>query len=108
VNKPGVGYLGVGVVEESVVPCDDFMVPGPGGKKAPIVEVAPSGKAMTRAKEDPDHAEYLVRVRWLKTVPENAAVKEKGFFGNQNTVARPSADRWVHTVERLKARFGVS
>ena len=108
VNKPGVGYLGVGVVEETVVPCDEFLVPGPAGKKVPIVEVAASGKEMTLAKNDPDRAEYLVRVRWLKTVTEESAIKEKGFFGNQNTVARPTADRWNHTVERLKSTFGLS
>lgn len=108
VNKPGVGYLGVGIVEDPVVPCDDFMVAGPGGKQVRLVEVAPSGKRMTLAKVDPDGAEYLVRVRWLKTVSEEEAVKEKGFFGNQNTVARPVAESWKHTVSRLKARFGVS
>ena len=44
----------------------------------------------------------------MKTVAENQAIKEKGFFGNQNTVARPIAEKWKHTVERLKARFGVN
>ena len=52
-------------------------------------------------------AEYLVRVRWLKTVAENTAIKENGLFGNQNTVARPKDKRWNHTVERLKARVRV-
>jgi hypothetical protein len=31
-----------------------------------------------------------------------------GFFGNQNTVARPKSSKWRHTVERLKQRFGVT
>ena len=54
-----------------------------------------------------DKAEYVVRVNWNKTVPLDQAVREKGFFGNQNTVAKPRAKKWVHTVERLKKRFGV-
>ena len=29
------------------------------------------------------------------------AVKEKGFFGNQNTVARPTTAAWGYTVDRL-------
>jgi hypothetical protein len=60
---------------------------------------------MWRYADDPEKAEYLVRVKWLKTVPINQAIKEKGFFGNQNSVARPIAARWEHTVERLKKRF---
>lgn len=63
---------------------------------------------VTRSTEDPEKAEYLVRVHWDKTVPESKAIKERGFFGNQNTIAKPRADRWRHTVDRLKARFGIS
>jgi len=36
------------------------------------------------------------------------AIKEKGFFGNQNSVARPTALKWDYTVQRLKKHFGVS
>ena len=46
-------------------------------------------------------------VKWLKTVPLSQAIKEKGFFGNQNTVCKPMARKWNNTVERLKVRFGV-
>lgn len=52
--------------------------------------------------DDEDNAEYMVLVDWLHTVPVEDAVKEIGFFGNQNTVARPKAIRWTHTVDRLK------
>jgi hypothetical protein len=63
---------------------------------------------MWRYADDPDKAEYLVRVKWLKTVSVDEPIKEKGLFGNQNSVARPVAASWDHTVERLKKRFGVS
>ena len=46
-------------------------------------------------------------VDWIDTVPLKDAIKEKGFFGNQNTVAKPRAKKWRHTVERLKKRFDV-
>lgn len=64
---------------------------------------------MPKASRDPEKAEYLVRVKRTKTVVEAKAVKEKekGFFGNQNTVARPRTPKWDHTVERLKKEFGV-
>jgi len=37
----------------------------------------------------------------------NGQAGQKGFFGNQNSVAKPKAKKWVHTVERLKSRFGI-
>ncbi len=54
---------------------------------------------------DPLKMEYLVRVEWLDAVPENEAVKEVGFFGNQNTVCHPASPKWRHTVDRLKTIF---
>ncbi len=46
-------------------------------------------------------------VEWTKTVPLDEAVKEKSFFGNQNSAARPNARKWTHTVERLKKRWRI-
>jgi hypothetical protein len=57
---------------------------------------------------NPEKGEYLARVKWFKTVDEAHAIKERGFFGNQNTVAKPRADSRRHTVERLKAGFGIT
>ncbi|MBF0433014.1 MAG: hypothetical protein HQK83_17155 [Fibrobacteria bacterium] len=62
---------------------------------------------MKLSGKDPEKAEHVVGIEWLKTVTVSEAVKEKGFFGNQNTVARPTSAKWEHTVERLKKRFGV-
>lgn len=107
VNVPGTGYVGVGLVEEEMLPVDEFTVPDPSGKKIPIVDVSPAAASLRRTSEDPEKTDYLVRVKWLKTVDPKQAVHEKGFFGNQNSVARPRSPKWVHTVERLKTRFGV-
>ena len=51
--------------------------------------------------------EHIVRIDWQKTVPQNNAVSEIGFFGNQNTVARPKVDKWDFTVKRLKEIWGI-
>ena len=56
---------------------------------------------------DPSEGEYFVRVKWEKTVELHEAVKEIGFFSNQNTVARPRAQSWNFTVERLKTVWQV-
>jgi hypothetical protein len=62
---------------------------------------------MFGTKDDPDNAEYLVGVNWLKTTTLKNAVKEKGLLGNQNTVATPTTPKWNYTVQRLKTRFGI-
>jgi hypothetical protein len=107
VNIPGTGYVGVGVVEEPRVPIDDFMVADGNGGKVPITNLPLQIAKAIKYSENPELAEYLVRMRWLKTVSTEAPVKERGFFGNQNTVARPKTLKWNHTVERLKQRFEI-
>ena len=108
VNVPGgVGYVGVGIVEKPSIKVDQFLVDGPDGKRVPILGMPPQGN-MSKDWDDPLKAEYLVRVKWLKTVPLNQGIREKGFFGNQNTVARPTSPAWVYTVQRLKEKFGIS
>lgn len=106
VNVPGSGYVGVGVVEQEMQPVDEFTVRD-GGKEVPIIDVSSLAAGLRRAKDDPDLTDYLVRVNWLKTVDPKEAIHEKGFFGNQNSVAKPRAPKWDHTVERLKARFNM-
>ncbi|GAO02097.1 endonuclease NucS domain-containing protein [Anaeromyxobacter sp. PSR-1] len=108
VNIPGTGYVGVGKVEETVVPCEEFMVKDDAGRRVPLLTVTGASVQMKSSKEEPDNAEYVVRVNWLKTVPESEAIREPGFFGNQNTVARPTSEKWKHTIERLKVRLGVA
>ena len=108
VNVPGTGYVGVGEVTERRVPVEGFLVTDESAKRVPITDLPLKIAAVTKSTESKEDAEYLVRVKWIKTVPLTQAVRERGFFGNQNTVARPRAPKWDHTIERLKARFGVS
>ncbi len=107
VNVPGSGYVGVGVVTEGMEPVDKVMMPDEKGDKVQLVQISKSAASLRSAADDPDTADYLVRVDWLKTVDLTEAIREKGFFGNQNSVARPRTPKWDHTVERLKKRFGI-
>jgi len=104
VNVPGRGYVGVGRVLEKAKPITEFTLPNAEGKQAPIGQVV---KDLPPADKPADQFEYYVRVEWIKTVPLDEAVKEKGFFGNQNSAARPKARKWTHTVERLKKRWAI-
>ncbi len=107
VNIPGDGYVGVGLVKDPVVPIDDFRVKNNKGKMVRILTLPLKAKNHRTVKKNPEKAEYMVRVKWIKTLPVEKAIKEKGFFGNQNSVAKPRTPKWDHTVERLKKRFGV-
>jgi hypothetical protein len=106
-NVPGIGYVGVGTVVEPVVKVDEFKAESGDGQKTSIMNVPLKGPSIGRRADDPEKAEYLVRVKWLATVPLEKAVKEKSLFGNQNSVARPTAPKWNYTIQRLKERFGV-
>jgi len=111
VNVPGRGYVGVCEVENRVVKIDQFMVKLDDGSEVAITQAPLHAAKMKESAgqnaDNDDKAEYLVRVKWILTVPLNQAVHEVGFFGNQNSVCRPTAPKWNHTVERLKQRFRI-
>lgn len=104
VRIPQTGYVGVGRVTEASRPVKDFEVSTPTGLK-PALDVLHNATVYRANADDPEKAEYFVRVQWLDTVPENRAIAEAGLFGNQNTVCRPRTPLWRHTVERLKTHF---
>jgi len=104
VNVPGQGYVGVGRVKEKAVPISEFKIKNEQGELEPITDVI-------NAHPDPDkpldEQEYYVKVSWIKAVPLENAVRETGFFGNQNSAARPKSKKWIHTIDRLKKRWNI-
>ena len=52
--------------------------------------------------DDPDAEEWVVPVRWLRTVRQDEAVWERGLFANQNSACRMGSR---FTVETLVDRF---
>ena len=75
------------------------------GVRRPAVEVLTEGNYARDVIDDDEACAYFVPVRWLQTVSSDQAVREAGFFGNQNTVAAPRAQSWRITVDRLKELF---
>lgn len=100
VNVPHTGYVGVGRVTGTRQAAKDFALDG-----EPALDVLSKANYHREDRDDPDQCEYFVPVKWLDTVPLEQAFNEVGLFGNQNTVARPTADKWHNTVERLKREF---
>jgi hypothetical protein len=109
VNIPGgTGYVGVGIIEEGPVVPKDFMVTDDAGNRISIDKVDLKGNLNHPFDNSAGTDEYLVRVKWLHTVSIKEAVSEKGFFGNQNSAARPLAKKWRHTISRLKTIWGIA
>jgi hypothetical protein len=104
VNIPGEGYVGVGKVSGPSVSATDFML-SIDGKEVPALDVLKGGHYHRAQAASPDEAEYFVPVSWIETVPLNEKYSEPGLFGNQNSVCKPTAQKWRHTIERLKERF---
>lgn len=101
VNIPRTGYVGVGKVIERVKKADQFYINIDGSEKN-IYELDLHAHYHKENINDDDTAEYFVKVEWLIKVDRKDAIKELGFFGNQNSVCKPKTMRWEHTVNRLK------
>ena len=74
VNLPGKGYAGVGTITESRRPITELEVETPEGPK-PALEVLENAAEYERRSQDPDYAEYYVRVEWLDT---NRSLRQSG------------------------------
>ncbi|MAS24458.1 MAG: hypothetical protein CMI08_11255 [Oceanospirillaceae bacterium] len=103
VNIPKTGYVGVGIVTGERQRLSDFTAEGKG-----LTELPTQMDYQPFIDEPDESAEYVVPVRWQHTVPASEAFSETGLFGNQNTVCKPTATKWRHTVERLKSIWMVT
>lgn len=106
---PGRGYVAVGIVEEPAMKVDAFTVPLPDGRRVPLgsPEVGIQARGMFEHQDDPDKAEYLVRMRWVKDFPLQEAIWEPDFFAIQHSICRPKTASWGRTVSRLQELWGV-
>jgi uncharacterized protein YeaO (DUF488 family) len=104
VNVPKQGYVGVGRVTGVAQACTDFEV-AVNGTYVPLREVAELRRYFSQATDE--EQAWFVPVEWLHTLPTSEAIRQVGFFGNQNTVAKPKSDKWEHTVSVLKKCFSL-
>lgn len=104
VNVPKHGYVGVGIVRETVQPAQTFTVHTDDGDRL-AMDVVKHGPLYRQLADDPDQTERFVRVEWVETRDYGHPFYEVGLFGNQNTVCRPTTPAWRHTVDRLKGVF---
>ena len=100
VNIPKVGYVGVGEVVATAKPLRETEVLVNGSSKK-IVDLNLRAGDMTHDLNDDELCEHVVPVKWIDTRLSSNPIKEVGLFGNQNSVCKPIADTWVHTIKRL-------
>lgn len=100
---PGTGYVGVGTVTDAGVPVSDFTVETEAGPK-PLLALPLEAPAMDKDADNPDLAEHVVGVSWIKTLSKEQAIWEKGMYANQNSATKL---RNRFTLERLVERFGL-
>ncbi|MBP2132215.1 hypothetical protein J2128_000136 [Methanomicrobium sp. W14] len=98
---PKKGYLGVAKVLEESVPIKDFLV-RKGNKEVPILEVPLKCENIKNNWDNPDSCEYLVRVEWLKILPDDQPYWVKGLSANQNSAFKL---RNKFTLDKLTEHF---
>lgn len=103
VHIPKRGYVGVGRVTQTSQRVVDFKVDVV-GRTVPILEAPLEATQLGKHSDDPEKSEYLVRIDWIKTLPREEAVWEKGMFANQNSAAKM---RNQFTLERLTEIFAL-
>jgi hypothetical protein len=96
------GYVGFGEVTARVMPMRDFVVEKD-GRQVPFLEVTRTPAAREHV-DDEARAEYVVPVRWLRTLSRDAAIKDSDFFANQNCAVKLTHG---YTLQRLAEEFDV-
>ena len=84
---PQRGYVGVGVVKESVQPSTDFVVHVEGQPRK-LLEAPLKAPNPGEFAPDPDKREYVVRVEWIRDRSREQAFWKQGMYANQNSVTR--------------------
>ena len=108
VRIPQTGFVGVGMVTGTKQRVDSLKVYSEGKDETTLLsEVELNDPAILERAEDPELAEYAVPVQWIKSLDIDQAIDEKGLFGNQNIVCKPTSAVWKHTIERLSQLFEV-
>lgn len=104
VNVPKTGFVGVGLVVGKAQKASEFLLDTSEGQK-PALDVLSKARYHREHRDDDEKCEYFVPMEWLETKPLKSAIKEVGMFGNQNTVCKPTSQKWRSTVDRLQEQF---
>jgi Endonuclease NucS len=96
----GLGYVGFGEVISPAVMIRDFVTHD---TKVPLLEAALAALRPAENSDDEALSEWVVGVRWKKTVTKNQAKTFIGVFANQNIVCKL---RHEQTLKFVQQEFG--
>jgi hypothetical protein len=99
---PKLGYVGVGTVTGDAQRFSDAVVTAD-GERARMAELQLQGR-YRHSDNDDRGDEYIVPVEWIKTVPRDQAVWQRGMFANQNSACKL---RNKFTIDVLATAFGL-
>ncbi len=94
------GYVGVGEVTGKAVTASEFIVDVDGARR-PLTEVAKADMTH-RGTNDPEKAEWVLPIRWIRSLPREDAVRDSDLFANQNTAVRLTHG---YTIRKLTDAF---
>jgi uncharacterized protein len=95
------GYVGIGRVVAPSVPLRDFRFKG-----RSLTRHMLKGKDLLHHSSDTKKCDYLVKIKWIETVPLEGARTEPGLYAKQPIVA--SLSRQPKTLEFLQREFNVN
>ena len=96
----GFGYVGFGEVTSAAVMIRDFIAPN---SDVPLLDVGLKAVQPGENSDNEELSEWIVGVRWIKTVPKAQAKTFVGVFANQNVVCKL---RHEQTLKFVKQEFG--
>lgn len=96
----GLGYVGFGEVTTPAVMIRDFVVPE---TDTPLLEAGLKAAHANENSEDEELSEWVVGVKWIKTVPKTQTITFSGVFANQNVVCKL---RHEQTLKFLHQKLG--
>jgi Endonuclease NucS len=93
----GLGYVGFGEVTKPACMIRDFRT---GQDDLPILQAGLKALKADENCESEDFSEWVVGIRWIKTVQKNQAKTFAGVFANQNVVCKLRHEETLKFVER--------
>lgn len=96
----GLGYVGFGEVTSPAVMIRDFIVPESGSF---LLDAGLKAARPGENSDDEELSEWVVGVRWIKTMPKEHAKTFVGLFANQNVVCKL---RHEQTLKFLQQELG--
>jgi hypothetical protein len=93
----GLGYVGFGEVTSPAVMIRDFVVPS---TKTPLLSSGLKAARPSENSEDEALSEWVVGVKWLKTLAKSQAKTFPGVFANQNVVCKLRHDQTLVFVQK--------